>query len=109
MSEAAIPTEINQAGPDTLRIAWKDGHESLYAVRQLRLGCRCARCVEEGTGRPLLDDAKVPADVRPVRIRPVGRYAIQFEWSDGHDTGIYTFEYLRECCPCCAVSGPQVR
>ncbi|MEE9279514.1 MAG: DUF971 domain-containing protein [Myxococcota bacterium] len=102
MSEPATPMAISQAGGETLRIAWKGGHESLYDVRQLRLACRCAHCVEEGTGRPLLDERAVPADVKPVEISPVGRYAIQFAWSDGHDSGIYSFEYLRELCPCCA-------
>lgn len=96
MSEAIIPVAIAQAGPDRLRIEWQDGHESLYAVRDLRLGCRCARCIEELTGRPLLDPDDVPPDVRPLRITPVGRYAVQFAWSDGHDSGIYSFEYLRE-------------
>ncbi len=96
MSEATTPVAIAQAGPGTLRIDWKDGHQSLLQVRDLRLACRCARCVEELTGRPLLKDDDIPADVRPVRISPVGRYAIQIAWSDGHDTGIYTFEYLRE-------------
>src|SRR5262245_18503180 len=94
--DAPAPSAIEQAGPDTLRIRWSDGVESLYGVRGLRLACRCAHCVEEMTGRPLLDATGVPADVRPVRIRSVGRYALQFDWSDGHDTGIYTFEYLRQ-------------
>ncbi len=102
MSESYTPTAINQTGSDTLRITWKDGHESLYPVRNLRLACRCALCIEEGTGRPLLDERNVPPDVRPVRISGVGRYALGFEWSDGHDSGIYTFEYLRDLCPCCA-------
>jgi ATP-binding protein involved in chromosome partitioning len=95
---SAIPTPaaVEQAGPDTLRIRWSDGALSLYPVRDLRLACRCAHCVEEMTGRPLLDESGVPADVRPLRIRSVGRYALQFDWSDGHDTGIYTFEYLRQ-------------
>ena len=96
------PASISQAGPDKLRIVWNDGHESVYAVRGLRLSCRCARCVEEFTGRPLLNPEGIPDDVRPIRITPVGRYALQFEWSDGHDSGIYTFEYLRQTCPCCA-------
>lgn len=102
MADTPSPSAIEQAGPDSLRIAWRDGHESLYPVRMLRLHCRCAHCVEERTGRPLLREEDVPADVRPVKIQPVGRYAIQFTWSDGHDTGIYTFETLRELCPCCA-------
>ncbi len=96
MSEATTPKRIAQAGPDTLRIEWQDGHESLYPVRRLRIACRCANCVEELTGRPLLREQDVPEDVRPERISPVGRYAIQIAWSDGHDTGIYTFDYLRE-------------
>ena len=101
MSERTTPVGVEQAGPDRLRIRWKDGHESLYPVRLLRLGCLCARCVEEGTGRPLLREEDVPNDVKPVRISPVGRYALQFAWSDGHDTGIYSFEHLRNLCPCC--------
>ncbi len=96
MSEATTPKRIAQAGPDTLRIEWQDGHESLYPVRRLRIACRCANCVEELTGRPLLREQDVPEDVRPERISPVGRYAIQIAWSDGHDTGIYSFDYLRE-------------
>jgi ATP-binding protein involved in chromosome partitioning len=96
VSGLPMPAAIEQAGPDQLRIRWSDGVESLYAVRQLRLACRCAHCIEEMTGRPLLDPSGVPPDVRPLRIRPVGRYALQFDWSDGHDTGIYSFEYLRQ-------------
>jgi ATP-binding protein involved in chromosome partitioning len=55
--------------------------------------------VEEFTGRPLLREEDVPEDVRPLRIAPVGRYGIQISWTDGHDTGIYTFEYLRSLDP----------
>ena len=102
MGGETTPSDISQAGPDSLRIKWQDDHESLYPVRLLRLACRCARCVEEFTGQPLLRSQDIPADVRPVRISPVGRYAIQFSWSDGHDSGIYSFEHLRELCPCCA-------
>ena len=90
------PTGIAQSGPASLRITWQDGHESLYLVRALRIACSCAHCVEEFSGRPLLKDENVPTDVRPVTISPVGRYAIQIAWSDGHDSGIYTFSQLRE-------------
>ena len=99
---ATTPASIAQAGPDSLRIVWHDGHESVYPVRLIRLACRCAHCIDERTGEPLLRPERVPADVRPVRISPVGRYALAFAWSDGHDTGIHTFEHLRELCPCCA-------
>ena len=98
---AHTPASIAQAGPDALRIVWQDGHESVYPVRLIRLACRCAHCIDERTGAPLLRPDGVPADVRPVRISGVGRYAIAIAWSDGHDTGIYTFENLRELCPCC--------
>jgi ATP-binding protein involved in chromosome partitioning len=96
VSHIPVPAAIEQAGPDSLRIRWTDGVESLYPVRELRLACRCAHCVEEMTGRPLLDASRVAPDVRPLRIQSVGRYALQFAWNDGHDTGIYTFEYLRQ-------------
>lgn len=52
------------------------------------------------TGRPILDPATVPEDVRADRLALVGGYAMRVEWSDGHDTGIYTFEYLLDNCPC---------
>ena len=52
------------------------------------------------SGQRILDPGAVPPDVHPLEIRPVGRYAIQIAWSDLHSTGIYSFEYLRDCCPC---------
>ncbi len=99
MSEPA-PKSIQQAGPQELQIVWSDGHVSLYPVYYLRVSCRCAACVDEMTGLKILNPSKVPRDVKPLNIYPVGRYAIAFEWSDGHHSGIYTFEHLREICPC---------
>jgi len=90
------PAEIRQAGPRELAIRWGDGVESRFAVRDLRLACRCAHCVDEWTGENRLDPETVPADVEPTQIEAVGRYAIQFRWSDGHDSGIYAFDRLRE-------------
>jgi len=90
------PTSIEQASPRHLAITWADGEESLYEVRELRLACRCAHCVDEWTGEKRLDPSSVPEDVHPVSIEKVGRYAIQIEWSDGHSAGIYTFERLRQ-------------
>ena len=90
------PTAIRQAGPRTLAIVWADGQESRYDVRELRLACGCAQCVDEWTGAGRLDPARVPEDVRPLRIDRVGRYAVQIEWSDGHATGIYPFRRLRD-------------
>lgn len=78
-----------------LRILWRDGHLSEYEPRMLRLRCQCAGCVDEFTGDPILDPESVPADIHPRAIRHVGRYALAFEWSDRHDTGIYPFDFLR--------------
>jgi ATP-binding protein involved in chromosome partitioning len=94
--ECFTPTRIAQQGPRLLAITWADGLESTYAVRALRLACACAVCVDEWSGEERLDPASVPGDVTPVRIQPVGRYAIQIDWSDGHTSGIYPFERLRE-------------
>jgi ATP-binding protein involved in chromosome partitioning len=93
------PTAIRQKGPRELAIAWGDGRESVLSVRELRLACGCASCVDEWSGEGRLDPASVPADVHPRRIAPVGRYGIQILWSDGHETGIYPFRRLRELAP----------
>jgi ATP-binding protein involved in chromosome partitioning len=93
---ATTPTKIAQAGARTLAITWADGVESAYDVRELRLACGCAQCVDEWSGEGMLDPSAVPEDVHPLRIEPVGRYAIQIAWSDGHASGIYPFRRLRE-------------
>ena len=90
------PTEIRQNGATQLAIRWSDGAESRFDVRQLRLWCACAHCVDEWSGEHRLDPSTVPSDVHPIQIRSVGRYAIGIEWSDGHSTGIYSFEQLRK-------------
>lgn len=97
-------TDPREVGPTEdgarLRIDWGDGHRSEYEPRYLRLRCPCAACIDEFTGRPILDPRTVPDGVYPLAIHYVGRYALRFEWSDGHGTGIYPFELLREVCPC---------
>jgi len=93
---AYTPTGIAQRGARSLAIRWSDGAETVLDVRELRLACGCAECVDEWSGAGRLDPASVPEDVRPVRIQTVGRYAIQIEWSDGHGSGIYPFTRLRE-------------
>jgi len=94
------PREIKRAGEHDVAIDWADGHRSVYPARLLRLSCRCAVCVDEVSGVPLLDAARVEVDVHPVSLALVGHYAIQPVFSDGHNTGIFTFEYLRAICPC---------
>ena len=64
-------------------------------MRDLRLACRCAVCIEEMTGRKLLDPKTIGFDVSPQKIVSIGNYAIQFDWSDGHNSGIYSFNDLR--------------
>ncbi|MGE0553094.1 MAG: DUF971 domain-containing protein [Gemmatimonadales bacterium] len=90
-----IPTAITRRD-DGLVIRWADiDSDCVLAARAIRLACPCAECVEEMTSRPLLDPASVPSDVRPVAVSLVGAYGIRIRWSDGHGTGIYTFERLR--------------
>ncbi|MBD3162449.1 MAG: DUF971 domain-containing protein, partial [Candidatus Latescibacteria bacterium] len=84
-----VPVEIDRSSETEIRIEWSDGHETVYPARVLRLLCPCADCVDEATGVRTLDPATVPQDVRALGIRLVGRYAVEFDWSDGHGTGIY--------------------
>ena len=76
-------------------IVWDDGREDFHSARALRLACPCAQCVDELTGQKRLDPARVHAALRALHWAPVGHYAVQFRWSDGHDTGLFTFETLR--------------
>ena len=86
---------------DGLVVTWdRAGHVAHFPALALRLSCPCAGCVDEITGRPLLEPSRVPADVRPLQVELVGAYGIKVRWSDGHGTGIYTFDFLRRTCPC---------
>lgn len=98
------PVEIQELGSHELKITWQDGHQSLYRYSQLRGKCRCAACVDEGTGEPRILPEKISEEIHPLATRPVGNYGIRFDWSDGHNTGIYAFEYLRSLCSCPACS-----
>ena len=96
MSETnIIATNVDLVG-EGVSITWSDGQTCLYPYRYLRLQCACAGCVEEMTGRILLNVATVPEDVIAVDYIEVGRYALQFLWTDGHSTGIYPFRMLRQ-------------
>lgn len=105
---AFTPEDVGPTEDGTrLGIEWEDGHASSYEPRRLRLACPCAGCVDEMTGERILTDDMVAPGVYPEEIRYVGRYALRFFWSDGHDTGIYPFEYLRRLCPCGACEGRE--
>lgn len=85
-----------QVSRDELGIQWRDGGTDLISVRALRLACPCAACIEEWSGKPLLDANRVPADITLKKIGSVGRYAIHPVFSDGHGSGIYHFDRLRD-------------
>ena len=94
-SAANLPLAVWQAADDALGILWGDGEKTYHGSFALRQACPCAGCVEEWTGKRMESLDAVPADVRPVTIHSVGRYALQPVWSDGHRTGLYSFEELR--------------
>ncbi len=104
MGEPA-PLEIEKLGERALRILWSDAHASVYPFPELRFACSCAGCVDEWTGVRSIREADVPADIHPTGLQLVGNYAMQLDWSDGHSTGIYTWDALRALCPCAACAG----
>jgi len=84
-----------------VRITWSDQHVSEYAYEYLRGWCPCAGCQGHGNTVCFIHVANPQLGT----IQVVGNYALSFGWADGHDTGIYSYTYLREKCPCpsCAV------
>jgi DUF971 family protein len=105
-----IPKKVRLAGENnTVSVEWSDGHRSLYPYAYLREKCPCATCTDaHGTGsrptaRPAVSSSSLPMyeePVKPVKAEVVGRYALGITWSDGHATGIYSFDYLRGLCLC---------
>lgn len=89
------PVRIGPAGQPTIEIDWEGGEKSVFEALRLRAACPCASCVDEFTGRRILNPDSIPANIRAVALAPVGRYALQILWSDGHGTGLYGYDYLR--------------
>jgi DUF971 family protein len=95
------PTKLELTRANRLRITWSDGQVREYTFRELRDNCPCATCREKRkapppppTQLPIISEA----EVQPLRItamNPVGNYAYSIHFSDGHNTGIYTVESLR--------------
>jgi DUF971 family protein len=93
-----------------VEIDWRDGHKSSWNFRWLRDACPCATCHDERekSGRVAGETKPKPqtllamyeAPPRPVEVTPVGKYALKFKWNDGHEAGIYSWEYLRRVCQC---------
>lgn len=87
-----------------LIISWADGHTSHLPFDGLRAACPCVVCKggHANMGRPA-DPCQVrdapKSDLTLDRVDPIGSYALQLAWSDGHSTGIYTWSYLREADP----------
>jgi DUF971 family protein len=112
MAGAADPksVKVNLTSGAGVDIDWKDGHGSHYPFAFLRDACPCALCDDERTksGREP-GDSPAPAPgalpmfkpaVKPLSAEGVGKYAIKFHWNDGHELGIYSWEFLRKVCPC---------
>ena len=95
--EFSVPTNqavaFSRAG---LRITWADDCVCRYAAPELRRACPCAQCVNEWTGQRTLAPEMISEELTISDLSIVGRYALNFKWSDGHETGIYSFRYLRE-------------
>lgn len=102
--------QVHLTSGEGVMIEWKDGHVSQYTFPFLRDACPCALCDEERgksgreAGQPVqLKSGELPmfkAQAKPVSAEGVGKYAIRFKWNDGHELGIYSWQWLREICPC---------
>jgi len=103
------PEHIAISKSKGIQIDWKDGHHSKYSLPYLRDECPCATCTgAHGTEPQRSDYSTAPANPFPMfkatlkmlHVEAVGHYAIRIEWSDGHNTGIYSFDHLRKICTC---------
>jgi DUF971 family protein len=90
------PKVITKSDPTALRIEWADGGLTVLSAVALRGICPCAWCVDEHTGVRRYDPASTPADIETRDVSLVGHYALSIGFSDGHDTGIFTYRQLRE-------------
>jgi len=90
------PQEVDTNDDKVTVITWDDGKVTRYPNRYLRSMCPCASCVNEVTGERMINLESVDPDVKISGVDPVGRYALHFQWSDGHGTGLYSFDTLRK-------------
>jgi DUF971 family protein len=106
--------KVHVSTGEGLEIVWSDAHSSKYTFPYLRENCPCAMCNDEREKKsehkhnaPALSPLPMyKPRVTATGASPVGNYAIQFQFSDSHATGIYSFGHLREICPCeaCALA-----
>ena len=98
------PKHVDISLSQGIKIAWSDGHESQYALEHLRKNCPCATCRHERESpappTPPNPFQMYKPTTRLKNAEAVGRYAVRLVWADGHDTGIYSFDLLRDLCPC---------
>jgi len=90
------PLVIRRSDPSKLEVEWADGHRTSYSAAELRGVCPCAGCINEVTGVRMHDPSSVPAGLTQSDVRFVGNYAIALQFSDGHNTGIFPFRFLRD-------------
>lgn len=95
----APPTAIRALRDErAFELCWPGGAVCRLPFRLVRGRCCCARCVDEITGVRVVDVDSVPAEIAPADVGFSGNYALKITWSDGHDTGLFTWEYLAELC-----------
>lgn len=99
------PESIERIASTHIKVVWPGGHESLFPNNFLRAQCPCATCSDFRLKRAAKRGLHVlpegtPTSVFAQSMSLVGSYAVQILWSDGHQTGIYTWDFLREICPC---------
>ena len=92
------PIAVNPLSATEIRIDWSTGERFALPYIDLRFECPCAVCVDEKTGVRVIKRESIRPNIQVLAAQVVGRYAIQFNWNDGHSTGIYHFETLHEIC-----------
>lgn len=101
MSEAQekqmiMPRKFFKTAEGKFGIEWNDGVRTAFGLKELRLACPCALCVDEHTGEKIIKDSDVAENIALESIMSIGSYAVGCLWSDGHRSGIYPYSYLRE-------------
>jgi DUF971 family protein len=90
------PTNIRaHQAEQVLEVTWPDGRVDRFGYRSLRGQCPCASCRDEWTGERILKEDSIRPDIKLEAMQPVGTYAVQLGWNDGHSSGLYTWELLR--------------
>ncbi len=107
MDPRTTPLKLDLKKDQALEVQWQDGRHCRYTISYLRSMCPCAQC------RAMREEQKTAKKKTLLTILPgnyagelsaasasmVGNYALKIEFSDGHDAGIYSFQYLRQICP----------